>query len=561
MPPNRRIGSPATKDRVRVRKQGNHFNGDEILRTDQDIEWNPAMSGTFYDVIIIGSGFGGCMSAWPLVHRGYQVLMLERGDWVKRGRHNWGPNGSVYFTPHYSEEEVVAVSRGRRPMRVGTYHCVGGPSVFFGGACLRFRERDFEPSPEIVGRSGADWPFAYQELEPYYTQAERLLDVAGMSPSGDPTEPPRSEPYPQSPGSLSEISRRIAGAARQLGLNSFRLPLAISYRNHRVIPCAECTTCDTFACAIKAKNDLATRMIPAMMKKGMVLKSGRIALRLLSRNGRVTGVECLDRRSGEKRVYRGRVVILAGGALGSPHLLLASGLELLNPAGHLVGHYLMRHCNAMVYGLFPDAVGRENRFHKQLGIHDFYFGHPEIDAPAGKLGSLQQVQTPPTSLVRAMLPRGIGALIAPAIPHLTGLVVQAEDQPVYENHLTLDLHRRNRFGMPRLVIHHRYTRRDLAARKALVRQAIRILKTAGARLFYVHKINTFSHAVGTLRMGRDPQTSVLNEVCQFRGVKNLFVADGSVMPTSAAVNPSLTISANALRVGHFLAHHFPEDEK
>ncbi|RMG67608.1 MAG: GMC family oxidoreductase [Calditrichaeota bacterium] len=517
------------------------------------------MGQAVYDVIIIGSGFGGCMSAWPLVHQGYRVLMLERGDWVERGPHNWGPEGSVYFTPYYSEEEVVAAGKGRRSARVGTYHCVGGPSVFFGGVCLRFREQDFEPAPEIVGDSAAAWPIGYRELEPFYSQAEQLLDVAGASPSGDPTEPQRSRPYPQPPVSLSDTSRRIASAARELSLNPFPLPLAINFRNNRATPCIQCTTCDTFACAIGAKNDLATRIIPALLKKGMELKTGVAALRLLSRNRRITGVECWDQQQQEKVVYRARLVLLAAGALGSPHLVLASGLEAYNPAGRLVGHYLMRHCNAIVYGFFPDAPARENRFHKQLGIHDFYFGHPEISEPAGKLGSLQQVQTPPASLVQAMLPPGVGKLITPAVQHLTGLVIQAEDQPVYENHLSLDRERGNRYGMPRLVIHHRYTRRDLAARKALVRQAVRILKKAGARFCYVHKINTFSHAVGTLRMGRDPETSVLNEVCQFRGIENLYVVDGSVMPTSAAVNPSLTISANALRVGHFLAENFPQD--
>ena len=291
----------------------------------------------------------------------------------------------------------------------------------------------------------------------------------------------------------------------------------------------------------------------------MVLKSSTVVRRLLARNGRIHGVECLNRQSGETVVYRARLVILAGGALGSPHLLLASGLNEQNPAGHLIGRYLMRHCNAIVYGFFFDAPARENRFHKQLGIHDFYFGHSEIREPAGKLGSLQQVQTPPASLVKAMLPPGLGHLVSPAVRHLTGLVIQAEDQPRYENHLRLDPHRRTRSGLPRLVIHHRYTARDIAARKALIQQGIRILKQAGASFCYVHKIHTFSHAVGTLRMGRDTTQSVLNEMCQFRGITNLYVVDGSVMPTSAAVNPSLTIAANALRVGHFLAENFSQE--
>jgi len=129
----------------------------------------------------------------------------------------------------------------------------------------------------------------------------------------------------------------------------------------------------------------------------------------------------------------------------------------------------------------------------------------------------------------------------------------AEDQPRFENGVEVDWSRRDRFGLPQLRITHRYTPRDEAALRALVGQARRILKEAGAWLTYVQPIRTFSHALGTVRMGLDPSTSALDADGRLRGTDNLYVVDGSAFPTSGAVNPSLTIAANALRVGSRIA--------
>src|SRR5690606_36429231 len=329
-----------------------------------------------------------------------------------------------------------------------------------------------------------------------------------------------------------------------------RLPLAIHYGDDGGrAPCVACTTCDGFACAIGAKNDIATAVLPPLLARGLVLETHTAAVRLIAEHGRITGVECVREPSGERVVHRARAVILAAGALASPHLVLASGLERLNPARDAVGRYLMRHCNAIVYGVFPRRPNPERVFHKQLGIHDYYFGHPSVAQPQGPLGAIQQLSTPPLALVRERAPAGLGKLIAPAVEHLTGLLVIAADQPRAENRVTIDPDDRDRIGPPRLVITHHYTERDLAARRALIRAARRILWRAGARWFYVHRIRTFSHAAGTLRIGVDAASSPLDEWGRFRGLENLYVADGSFMPTSGAVNPSLTIAARGLRGG------------
>lgn len=505
-----------------------------------------------FDAIVVGSGFGGALAARVLVEAGWRVLMLERGDWVSRGPENWEPGAVGQLGAHYCCEAPYRRDGGPGSPTLGSYFCVGGPSVFYGGVSLRYREQNFDGDPRIVGDSGASWPLRYADLEPFYDEAERILGVAGVM-GEDPTEPSRSAPFRHRPGDLAPVSRRIGDAARQLGLHPFRLPLAI---NHVAVQgrgaCVACGTCDGFACAVSAKNDLATVVLPPLIARGLRLEPGMVVSRLHTDGARVTGVEAVSRKTGERTVFRGREVILAAGALATPHLLLASGLERLNPAGDQVGRYLMRHYNEIIFGIFrqpPDPLGS---FHKQLGIHDLYFGHPTVASPAGPLGAMQQLPTPPVALVRAELPRLLGAAVAPWIPHLTGLLIMAEDQPRLENRVLLDRGAPDRYGLPPLAVRHRHTPRDLAAGAALVKMARKILRRAGALACYRHRIHTFSHAVGTVRMGQDPGRAPLDPDLRFRGLDNLTVTDASTFPTSAAVNPSLTIAATALRAARRL---------
>jgi choline dehydrogenase-like flavoprotein len=487
------------------------------------------------------------------VASGARVLMLERGGWVARGPHNWGPRASLELTPHYSLESSFAVLEGGQQPRMGLCTCVGGQSVFYGGVSFRLRERDFLPKPEIACDSGAEWPIRYADLEDHYEAVERWLDVAGAA-GADPGEPPRRGPYPQEPAPLSETARMVAEAGRSLGLRPFPLPLAIRYRRDAGRDaCVACPTCDTFACAVEAKNDLATAVLPRLIERGLELRAETPVVRLVERQGRVVEVECIDRARSERVSFRGDRVILAAGALATPHLLLASELDRLNPAAASIGRYLMRHCNGITFGLFRRLPDQGKTFHKQLAFNDFYFGNGVDGDPGGMLGSIQSLQTPPIELVLANAPPLTGAFLPRVVPRITGLLVMAEDQPRPENRVWLDPSRRDELGLPGLVVRHRHTRRDILARRALARKAERILHAAGALLCHTHKIKTFSHASGTVRFGDDARTAPLDRHCRFRGVENLFVVDASVMPTGGGVNPSLTIAANALRVGTAIA--------
>ncbi len=502
-----------------------------------------------YDAVVVGSGFGGAFAALPLVRAGAKVLMVERGEWVERGPHNWAHRGSFDLTPHVWKDSPYRVLRGGVAPLIGTCACVGGASVFYGGVALRLRPADFKARPELAG-AGVEWPYTAAELAPSYAEAERILGVSGVA-GADPTEPLRDEPYPTSPAPLSGTAALVATAGERLGLHPFPLPLAINYREGARPACRACTTCDTFACAVSAKNDVASAVLPGLLDAGLELFPGCVATRLVARGRRLTGVDLVDVSSGSRSSVRAGRVILAAGALGSPHLILASGLPALSPAAEIVGRYLTRHCAAILYGLFRSLPDEGRVFHKQVGFHDFYHGGD--GGPPGHTGAIQQVQSPPEGLIRERLPFEVNGLLPRLLSHVTGLLVLAEDQPARENAVAVDRARTDRFGLPQLAIRYHHSERDEAARRALLRHARAILKEAGALAFYTHEIRTFSHAGGTLRMGQNPRTSPLDGWCSFRGVENLSVADASALPVAGGVNPSLTIAANALRVGEHLA--------
>jgi len=512
-----------------------------------------------YDALIIGSGFGGAMAAHRLVRAGWRVLLLERGGWVPRGPSARDPGATMMRTPHYSKESAYCCLAGGEAPEVGSLFCVGGPSVFYGGASFRLREDDFRPGQEIVNGSKAAWPFDYDALEPYYGEAERILGVAGDD-SGDPTRPPRREPYPYRPLPLAPISRAFRDSALELGLHPFPIPLAINVSRHNGRPsCDRCRQCDTYACAIGAKNDADVAVIAPLRKRGLEIRANTVATRLIESGGRITEVLAWDRTARTSVSFRARHVVLAAGAMASPHLLLASQLERANPAGHAVGAYLTRHACAMVFGFCNDRPDREKVFHKQIAVFDYYRGDPgRRGAGARRLGSIQQITTPPAVLVKSHAPAPFDRLPFDGfLEHLVGALVIVEDEPHAENRVAVNWTRRDELGLPILDVAHRYTARDEERRRRLVRRTAGLLRGLGAWSYYTHHIKTFSHALGTVRMGTEPAAAPLDEWCRFRGIGNLRVVDGSTLPTPGAVNPSLTIAAVALRSADHLVLEEP----
>ncbi len=511
-----------------------------------------------WDIVVVGSGFGGAMAALALARAGRRVLLLERGGWVDRDASACDAR-AILVDRKYRAASPYLVER------TGLVHpdeAVGGGSIFYGAASLRLREADFAMRTLLSRRNGrgpelVDWPIRYADLEPHYAEAELLLGVAGTG--GDPTGPPRSSPYPGAPAPYGRSAQLLALGASRLGLRPFPLPLAINFDGQQGrAACERCSTCDLFPCRRGAKNDMAVAVLPLAQRAGAVVRDRAVAGRLVVERGRVSGVEYLDLRAQRQRLVRCSACVVSAGAIASPLLLLASGLGAAEPHGRLVGRHLMRHCNGIVAGALPQRIDPEREFVKQVAITDYYFGPAgaEPGASPDAWGCIQSGAVPPAVYLSAQAPFLLRRLAPALTPHLLLALCIAHETPNPENRVTVDPVATDPLGLPVARIRHRFGRRDLAARSALYAAGGRILSAAGARLRLRHHIPTFSHALGSCRFGTDPAAAVLDPWCRFFGVPNLFVVDGSFFPTGGAVNPSLTIAANALRVGRHVAEEW-----
>ncbi len=505
-----------------------------------------------WDMVVVGTGFGGSMVALAAVRAGLRVLLIERGRWVDRDDSAWDARSILMDRKYRSASPFETPRLGFGRTRFFPDEAVGGKSVFYGGASFRLREDDFrlrQRYPDVCSDL-VDWPIDYADLAPFYDQAEHLLGVAGRA-GRDPNEPPRPGPYEAEPPPFSAPARRVAAAAEALGLKPFPIPLAINFASvDGRRSCVQCLTCDLFPCKISAKNDLSVTVLPDAIAAGATVLHGTVALRLRRGEGgtRISGVDCVDTASGERFSVACRVCVVSAGAIPSAALLLASGLGSVEPNGAWIGRCLMRHCSGIVIGIFGSRTNPERVFHKQVALTDFYFGGAQ-GAPPGPCGMIQGLQVPPPEYIASEGGFPIGTIGAKTVDRQVFLLCIAQDLPDPENRVEIDPTISDVYGAPIPRVFHRYTRRDRQARGALYREAARVLRKAGA-LIRVHKpINTFSHALGTCRFGEDPMRAALDPWCRMFGVPNLFVVDASFMPSSGGVNPSLTIAANALRVG------------
>lgn len=521
------------------------------------------MTKEHWDAVVIGSGFGGSTVALKLASAGVRVLVLERGRWADRDESAWNAR-AIQIDRKYKSHTPYEVDERRGRELTYPDDTVGGKSVFYGAASFRLRTEDFHVNSrfdqtELDATPPMDWPIDYSELEPFYSEAEREIGVAGRA-GLDPTEPFRSSDYPAAPPAYGSSARLIATAATKLGLRPFPMPLAINFEgSHERPKCEMCMTCDLFPCKVCAKNDLSVTILPKAQRNGAVVRDQTVVKRVLMSNGRVREIECFDIKSGREFTVTCDLCVVSCGPIASAALLLSSGFDRIEPNGRLLGRYLMRHCSGIVIGIFPFKTNPERQFHKQFAITDFYFGHDK-QGPNGPWGMIQALQTPPPEFVRetAPYPQPIGTIGSKTLPYHAYLLCIAEDLPNIDNHVGIDHHRVDQFGSPIALVYHEYCRRDLQARRALYREAARILRKAKSLIRVRLPIHTYSHALGTARFGNDPADAVLDPWCQFFGVPNLYVVDGSFMPTSAGVNPSLTIAANGLRVGQHLANNWDD---
>ncbi|MDA0747940.1 MAG: FAD-binding protein, partial [bacterium] len=257
------------------------------------------MNSTFYDVIVVGSGFGGSASAYALSKAGFRTLLLERGDWVRRDAGDWSPR-KILIEQRYKSASAMQVRQyGNRAFQPTSFNeVVGGMSVFYGGASLRLREKDFDL-----------WPISYSDLEPHYDMAEQMLEVHGEA-GEDPFEPSRSGAYPFQSIELTAPARRIYDAARALGHRPFHIPLAINFSNPARTVCIRCITCDGFPCKVEAKNDLTTTFLARAQAFDFEMMPGVIVARLVEENGKISAVECIEKETGKELSFSAKAIIL-----------------------------------------------------------------------------------------------------------------------------------------------------------------------------------------------------------------------------------------------------------
>jgi choline dehydrogenase-like flavoprotein len=514
------------------------------------------MSNGTYDVIIIGTGAGGGTLARRLAPSGLRILVLERGTFLPRERQNWSTI-DVFQRDRYHTAEVWRDKNGRE-LHPGTGYWVGGNTKVYGGALLRLREKDFEEVRHGGGTSPA-WPVRYRDYEPYYTEAERLYEVHGRR-GLDPTEPEASAEYPFPPLKHEPRIQEIHDALLNLGLHPFFVPLALKRNEEHpeFSHCIRCNTCDGFPCLVNAKADADLNGIrPSLEHQGVQLRTGAKVTRLETDPSGRRVVEVHVEVEGQRETYRGDLVVVSCGAINSASLLLRSANDkhphgLANGSGQ-VGRNFMKHLNGAMVGLTKRP--NPTTFQKTMAINDFYWGGD--DGYPYPLGHVQLLGKSNADMLVADAPP-----VTPwfALDQLASRAVDwwltAEDLPAPENRVEVA-------GEDGGTITLSYTPNNTEAYDRLLARWISVLKTVDMaervipNSLYLRKkipLQGVAHQVGTCRFGTEPRTSVLDPTCRAHEVDNLYVVDGSFFPSSGAVNPSLTIMANALRVGdHILA--------
>jgi len=513
-----------------------------------------------YDVIIIGTGAGGGTLAYRLAPTGKKILVLERGDFLPREKANWSAL-EVYQKERYHTDEHWYDDRGNE-FRPQTGYWVGGNTKVYGAALLRLRERDFE---QVIHKGGIspEWPLKYSDFEPYYTQAEALYDVHGERGT-DPTEPPCNKPYPYPPVSHEPDMEEIADNIRELGYYPFHLPLGLKLneRDPTKSPCIRCDTFDGYPCLVGAKADSDYNAIRPTRKSysNFTLITNAKVLRLhTSESGReVTKVE--TEIAGEQHWFTSDIVVVACGSINSAILLLRSANDKhpngLANSSDQVGRHFMKHMATALVSMHLE-VNRAN-FQKTIAVNDFYWGEPDFPYPMGMVQNTGNV-------LADMLPAEAPPLMAPFVKLI----------PEYERHLiaersvgwwlqTEDLpDPNNRVRVVGDKIHLDYTPNNTEASDRLIHRWTSVLKSLNRSAQHVIPFSIYprahmpvqavAHQCGTCRFGTNPKTSVLDLNCRTHDVGNLYVVDGSFFPSNSGVNPTLTIMANALRVGEHLA--------
>ena len=488
-----------------------------------------------FDVIVVGGGASGGTFAAELAMQGSNVAVIERGRRPQPGQEHDEYATLIQKRPY--DDRVVRVNDRDARLYMGAGS--GGGTSVYGAALLRPSADDFHPGrhySRYLDQALWDWPIDYDDLSPHYSRAESLYHVAAdsednLSPLKPTTSHIRNPPLP-----LAPINRQLVDRTRKARLNPFRLPLGIESSR-----CLRCSHCAGFPCPTQARTSSHELLATAQkQKKSVTLLCEREVTAIERSGGRVTGLRVTNRQSNAEESWTAKRYVLAAGAIGSPCLLQRSGFEHAE-----LGRNYMMHYSPIAVGIFARRTQADRTFVKQVGFADFYFGTDELPE---KMGILQSLPAPGPLMLQKTGLRYVPRIILNGLRgHMLPFVGIVEDLPLRSNRVE---YRENTIRLT-----HHYSQFDRERGAALTRAMVRILKIAGA----VHCVTKempsrehVAHQCGTIRFGNDPQYAVVDRNCRMFGQEELFVIDGSILPTSLGVGPSLTLIANALRVAEIV---------
>jgi len=504
-----------------------------------------------YDLIIIGTGAGGGTLLHALSPTGKRILVLERGLFLPQEKDNWSSQ-AVFIDAKYTAHETWVDKNGKL-FHPGIHYYVGGNTKFYGAALLRMRPQDFGELRHHGGISPA-WPISYEQMEPYYTKAEHLYDVHGKH-GEDPTEGRSSVDYLFPPVSHEPRIQQLSDDLEAIGHRPFHLPLGIRLleKNRDLSKCIRCSTCDGFPCLLHAKSDADMICVrPALEYPNVTLLTEALVTRLQTdASGRTVKIVHVQ-RNGLNEQYSADTVVVSCGAINTAALLLRSGNDKhhrgLANSSDVVGRHYMCHNNSAFMAL--SKTSNPTVFQKTLALNDFYFGNSEWEYP---MGHIQMLGKTDGDTLRGNAPKFVPKFILDKMAqHAIDFWLTSEDLPDPDNRVVIDTQ-----GQISL----QYTPNNQEGHKRLIAKLKSLLNKVHchdvlfSRSVYLNQripIGGTAHQVGTVRFGLDPKTSALDINCKAHDLDNLYVVDGSFFVSSSAVNPGLTIMANALRVADHL---------
>jgi choline dehydrogenase-like flavoprotein len=491
------------------------------------------------DIIIIGSGIGGATVAAGLAASGANILILEAGDHLPDRAENRDPK-AIFQRGVFRPTELWYDAKGEG-FNPGNYYNVGGNSKFYGAVLARYRKEDFAEMQHLEGVSPA-WPFAYEELEPWYSRAEQLYNVRGAI-GEDPTEPLHSRGYPFPPVPDEAPIASIKARMKANGLHPYALPLGVDI--DRWMAKAK-TPWDAHPNSDDGKMDAeTTALVAALRHKNVTLQTRSRVTRLETAINGKTIARVHFEKDGVVQSLVAKLVILSAGAVQSAALLLRSA-DSSNPAGLAnrsgqIGRNFMNHNSSAVIGLSP-WFKNDSIYQKTFGLNDYYLSDGAGGPPLGNIQLLGRITGPILKANVKSMPEWVLNIMA---SHAVDFYAMSEDLPDPESRVTVD--------GDRIILN--WKRSNWKAHRMLVDRLKAMLKAAGFPIVLARAFDrkTPSHQCGTAKIGLNPSAAPLDVYCRAFDHPNLFVIDASFLPTSAAVNPALTIAAQALRVADHIS--------